>query len=161
MVLSVQNRVNIDFCSSPVFLTLTRSPIRCVIGRNETEKLSVAFTIAKQEENAMPQIGIRITHELHGRIQDTADEQNISVSDFVRQSALHMLNGCQSPLNNSQHTKFNEHLERQVEEKDKQIQELHQLLAVSQKSVQQLTEQNQTLLIDNHTSSWWKRLLRR
>ncbi len=109
----------------------------------------------------MPQIGIRITHELHGRIQDTADEQNISISDFVRHAATHMLNGCQSPSNNVERTKLNEHLERQVEEKDKQIQELHQLLAVSQKSVQQLTEQNQTLLIDNRTSSWWRRLRRR
>ena len=109
----------------------------------------------------MPQIGIRITHELHGRIQDTTDEQNISVSDFVRHAVVHLLNGCQSPLNNGEHTKLNEHLERQVEEKDKQIQELHQLLAVSQKSVQQLTEQNQTLLIDNRTSFWWRRLWKR
>ena len=109
----------------------------------------------------MPQIGIRITHELHGQIQDTADDQNISISDFVRHAVHHLLNGCQSPLSNTDHSKLNEHLENQVEEKDKQIQELHQLLAVSQKSVQQLTEQNQTLLIDNRTSPWWRRLLRR
>ena len=109
----------------------------------------------------MPQIGIRITNELHGRIQDTADGENISISDFVRQAVKHLLNGCQTPSTAPHHEKLTLHLEQQVEEKDKQIQELHQLLAVSQKSVQQLTEQNQTLLIDHRTSSWWKRLLRR
>jgi len=64
----------------------------------------------------MPQIGIRITHELHGRIQDTADEQNISISDFVRHAALHMLNGCQAPLNSASQELVS-HLQHEAQEK--------------------------------------------
>ena len=44
-----------------------------------------------------------------------------------------------------------------------QIDHLTQLLAVSQKSIQQLTEQNQFLLEDTRQqkSSWWKRVFTR
>ena len=104
----------------------------------------------------MPQIGIRVTYELHGRIQDTAEEQNVSISDFVRHAVEHLLNGCQTPSTITGHEKFNAHLERQVQEKDEQIGQLHQLLAVSQKSVQQLTEQNQLLLGDKREPSLWR-----
>lgn len=47
----------------------------------------------------------------------------------------------------------------QLERHDQQIQELHQIIAMHQKSIQQLTEQNQLLLEDKRRSkrSWWKR----
>ncbi len=44
------------------------------------------------------------------------------------------------------------------EEKDTQIKELHQLLAISEKNVATLSEQNQLLLEDTrHKSSFWQR----
>jgi len=127
------------------------SPIIYVIGRNETDKLNIAFTIAKQEENAMPQIGIRITHELHGQIQDTADEQNISISDFVRHAVAHLLNGCQPPLN-SANQELVSHLQHEVQEKNDQIRELHQLLGIAQNNVSEMSKQ-----LEDHriNGKWW------
>jgi len=42
-----------------------------------------------------------------------------------------------------------------------QVSHLTQLLAVSQKSIQQLTEQNQLLLADQRSRPWWKRIFSR
>ena len=62
----------------------------------------------------------------------------------------------------------NAHLRDQLTEKDNQLirrdeqtDHLQQLLAVSQKSIQQLTEQNQFLLEDTRRRTWWKRIFRR
>ena len=61
----------------------------------------------------------------------------------------------------------NVHLRDQLTEKDnqlvrrdEQIDHFQQLLAVSQKSIQQLTEQNQ-LLLEDKSHPWWKRIFRR
>tara|TARA_B100001013_G_scaffold343157_1_gene270341 strand:- start:189 stop:620 length:432 start_codon:yes stop_codon:yes gene_type:complete len=48
----------------------------------------------------------------------------------------------------------NTHLREQLSKKDKQIDELHQLVALSQKSVNQLTEQNLLLLAPPEPSFW-------
>ena len=61
----------------------------------------------------------------------------------------------------TQLTSENTHLRDQVTEKDKQINHLTQLLAVSQKSIGQLTEQNQFLLEDTRRRTWWKQIFRR
>ncbi len=53
-----------------------------------------------------------------------------------------------------------EQLKEQLSEKDEQISELHQLLAISQKNVDRVTEQNQLLLEDLHPKQrWYHRLL--
>lgn len=52
-------------------------------------------------------------------------------------------------------------MKEQLTEKDKQIDHLQQLLAVSSKSIQQLTEQNTRRLEDKRKRSWWKRILNR
>ena len=102
----------------------------------------------------MPQIGIRITHELHGHIIDVAEEQSISISDFVRHAVEHVLNGCETPSTNAKH---GQHLEQQIHEKDEQIRELHQLLGVAQKNVGELSEQFTKQLEDHrHSRSWWR-----
>ena len=56
-----------------------------------------------------------------------------------------------------------EQLKGQLSEKDDQISELHQLLAIAQKNIQSVTEQNQLLLEDlrpkqrwYHRMIWWK-----
>ena len=54
-----------------------------------------------------------------------------------------------------------ERMAKLLERKDEQTDHLQQLLAVSQKSIQQLTEQNQLLLEDQRHRPWWKLLLRR
>ena len=62
----------------------------------------------------------------------------------------------------------NAHLRDQLTEKDNQLirrdeqtDHLQQLLAVSQKSIGQLTEQNQFLLEDTRRRTWWKQIFRR
>ena len=62
----------------------------------------------------------------------------------------------------------NAHLRDQLTEKDNQLirrdeqtDHLQQLLAVSQKSIGQLTEQNQFLLEDPRRRTWWKQIFRR
>ena len=65
----------------------------------------------------------------------------------------------QSSNETSNVDKYIDTLIEQLEEKDKQIQELHQIVALTQKSVNQLTEQNQLLLEDNHHKpTFWQRL---
>ena len=55
--------------------------------------------------------------------------------------------------------KYIDTLIEQLEEKDRQIQELHQIVAMTQKSVNQLTEQNQLLLEDTRQKlSLWTRI---
>ena len=50
-------------------------------------------------------------------------------------------------------------LQETCTEKDKQIEELHQLVAMTQKSVNQLTAQNQLLLEDTQQQpSFWQRI---
>lgn len=46
-------------------------------------------------------------------------------------------------------------LEQQLSEKDNQIAELHQLLAITQKNINQITEQNQLLLEDLRPKQRW------
>ena len=54
-----------------------------------------------------------------------------------------------------------ERMAKLLERKDEQIDHLQQLLAVSQKSIQQLAEQNHLLLEDTRKRTWWKRIFRR
>ena len=54
--------------------------------------------------------------------------------------------------------KYIDTLTHQLEEKDKQVEELHQIIAMQQKSVQQLTEQ---ILLEDKSHPWWKRIFHR
>ena len=49
--------------------------------------------------------------------------------------------------------------DKQIESMNQQIERLSQLLAVSHKSLQQVTDQSQLLIEDNRKPSFWKRLL--
>jgi len=51
-----------------------------------------------------------------------------------------------------------ERMAKLLERKDEQTDHLQQLLAVSQKSIGQLTEQNQFLLEDTRRRTWWKQI---
>ncbi len=97
----------------------------------------------------MPSLGIRITHELHGRLHDRANEENISVSDFVRQTVEQALDYDTTLSNNVGQEKFTKHLESQLKEKDQQISQLHQLVAMSQKHSEDLLEDLRK------PRSWW------
>ena len=112
----------------------------------------------------MPIASARVSEELHERIQNKSVLQGVLVSDFIRNAIEESVNGGIQPEGCPPHIDDSPTFALatdQLKEKDQQISELHQLLAVSQKSVQQLTEQNQLLLTDNRKPSWWTRLLAR
>ena len=52
------------------------------------------------------------------------------------------------------------HLRQLLDERGNEVKELHQIIAMEQKSIQQLTKQNQ-LLLEDKSHPWWKRIFRR
>ncbi|MCH8292519.1 hypothetical protein IH992_15610 [Candidatus Poribacteria bacterium] len=53
-----------------------------------------------------------------------------------------------------------ESLRDQLSRKDEQIDHLTQVVAMSQKNIATLSEQNQLLLEDQQRRPWWKRIFR-
>ena len=107
----------------------------------------------------MPRLGIRLEQACYDRLQECASARSLTVSDFVRESVRQAMEDDKEVSGDVSRREL-ERLEGQVQEKDKQISELHQLLAVSQKSIQQLTQQNQ-LLLEDKRKPLWRRLFRR
>lgn len=89
---------------------------------------------------------------------DMSNEASKSVNEVSSDpSKVDTSNSASNEVSNFD--KYIDTLLRQLEEKDKQIQELHQIVAMQQKSIQQLTEQNQLLLEDRRKKPpFWKRL---
>lgn len=86
--------------------------------------------------------------------KNTSNKTNNVSSDNVSNQAS---NGVSNGLSNVD--RYIDTLIEQLEEKDNQIKELHQLLAISEKNTSTLAEQNQLLLEDTrHKSSFWQRL---
>lgn len=95
-----------------------------------------------------------------------------TVRRWIREGKLHAarINGkydipstphdtTQTPQNNDTEMLLAE-FRTQLQEKDKQIEELHQILALAQKNVADLTQQLSTqarLLEDKRNSHWWQR----
>ena len=52
------------------------------------------------------------------------------------------------------------HLRQLLDERGNEVKELHQIIAMEQKSIQQLTKQNQ-LLLEDKSHPWWKRIFHR
>ena len=114
----------------------------------------------------MPTPAFRVTDIFYAKIKAASKAQNTSVSDFIRSCVEYAIdNDLQSsnPVDPLSIRILQEQLKdnhKQLTQKDEQISELHQLLAVSQKSIQQLTQQNQFLLEDKR-KPLWRRLFRR
>ena len=107
---------------------------------------------------------IRMTIEFFERIQTAAKIQSLSVSDYIRDAVEQVLQNAEHDIEQRSTDIEREAfrtLQTQLETKDEQIDHLQQLLAVSQKSIQQLAEQNHLLLEDTRKRTWWKRIFRR
>ena len=107
---------------------------------------------------------IRMTIEFFERIQTAAKIQSLSVSDYIRDAVEQVLQNAEHDVEQRSTDIEREAfrtLQTQLETKDEQIDHLQQLLAVSQKSIQQLAEQNQFLLEDTRRRTWWKQIFRR
>lgn len=80
----------------------------------------------------------------------------VHVEQSTNQSEQKVNQPDQSTLIKQQQSEI-EHLREQIESLSQQLDHVHQLLAVSQKSIQQLTEQNQ-LLLEHKRKPFWQRL---
>ena len=95
----------------------------------------------------MPQIGIRVSDELHQRIRAAAQEQRVSVSHFIKRATEQVLNGCQTMSTSVDQVRVITLLENQLHIKDEQIRELHRLTALSHQ---------QALADGSRHRSWWR-----
>ena len=91
---------------------------------------------------------------IDGRWHVQADGQNDQTPD--KAALIGQLQAENAPLRDQLTEKDNQLIRR-----DEQTDHLQQLLAVSQKSIGQLTEQNQFLLEDTRRRTWWKQIFRR
>ena len=100
----------------------------------------------------MPIASARISDELHEKIQIESALAGISVSDFIRSAIDNEVNGR---IQENGHPPSTENspafalLSEQLKEKDQQISQLHQLVAMSQKHSDDLLEDLRK------PRSWW------
>lgn len=105
---------------------------------------------------SMKVVGVKLPNETHTQLRTVAEEEGISVSEFLRHLIMQRLfqskpenNG--KPKDNGKTTevfpaltdlrKQLEAMREQLITKDEQIQQLHQLIAMEQKNAQGLSEQ--------------------
>ena len=101
----------------------------------------------------MPIASARISNELHEKIQLESALAGISVSDFIRSAIDNKVNGRIQENGHSPSTENSPAfalLSEQLKEKDQQISQLHQLVAMSQKHSDDLLEDLRK------PRSWWQ-----
>lgn len=100
----------------------------------------------------MPHLTLRCPDDLYHEIVTASHARDVSVSECVRLLCHEALHGSDTPSDSdtaSHGTKqLVTHLEMQLQSKDAQIAELHQLLAMSQQNTQRL--------LDDKRRKWWK-----
>lgn len=103
----------------------------------------------------MPRATIRFSEELHQQIQELATKENITVADIVRRAVSHEIEGWQPLADDATPvgSREIEQLHEQIQRKDEQISELHQLFAMSQKHSDELMKQ---LGDGRQQRSWWR-----
>jgi antitoxin component of RelBE/YafQ-DinJ toxin-antitoxin module len=92
----------------------------------------------------MRQFNVRVPDDLYEQARVAAESRGITLSDFVRDCVSQACRKRDSSVD----THVLDVLRSELDAKNEQIDHAHQLVAISQKSIQQLTEQNQLLLED-------------
>ena len=104
----------------------------------------------------MPVASTRVSDEFYERVKDEAVSQHISVSDFIRQAIETAVDDSLQTVNKSKDA-FSEQtldvIRSELEQKNEQISQLHQLVAMSQKHSEDLTKQ---LEDGRQRRSWWR-----
>lgn len=110
----------------------------------------------------MPNPSFRVSQEIYEQMKSTAESENVSLSDFIRTAVIHALDDNGEPADVSDE-RLAGVLQVQLTEKDEQIRELHQLLAVQSKTTAALTEQLDTSrqMIEDMRRPWWRRMFKR
>ena len=104
----------------------------------------------------MPNPSFRLSDELYARMKEATEAQNITLSDIVRESVAQWLDNGAS--NNGQPSHMVAHetvelLKAQLQAKDDQIAQLHQLVAMSQKHSDDFMKQ---LEDGRQHRAWWR-----
>lgn len=93
--------------------------------------------------NEIKTIGVKVPIEFYVKIKGYADSNGISISDFIRDLMEKQLNGNQQSSNEGSNDvkQMFDALFEQLRIKDDQIEQLHQLLAMKEKTTANLTEE--------------------
>lgn len=139
---------------------LSASAAAEILGVSETaiRKRIKAGTLSATKEGGIWQIPREEIENLSGEPNPNRTAAS-NQTEPNPESSSHDLEILQTKLNSYQ--RENDQLQKQVEYLQTQNDHLTQLVAVAQKSVGQLTEQNQFLLEDTRKKKFWRRILRR
>ena len=93
--------------------------------------------------NEIKTIGVKVPIEFYVKIKEYADSNGVSISDFIRDAMARRLNGNQQSSNEASNDvkQMFDSFGEQLRIKDEQIEQLHQLLAMKEKTTANLTEE--------------------
>lgn len=100
----------------------------------------------------MMQLNVRMSPELYQKVKIIAGRHSASLLEFVRDL---LKQACNEGEIRQQHDALTDQLQSEKEYLRDQVDRLQQLLALSQKSIQQLTEQK---LLESQPKTWWRRV---
>ena len=111
----------------------------------------------------MPIASARISDELHDQVKIESELQGVSISDFIRKSIEDAVNGriqSEEKKPSIEDSPAFALLSEQLKEKDQQISQLHQLVAMSQKHsddlANQLEQTTKQLEDQRQNGKWWR-----
>ena len=103
----------------------------------------------------MPTPAFRVTDEFYEKIKNAAATKKTSVSDFIRSCVEQEIDNDRQ-VSNTVDPATIEIFHSQLKEKDKQIDQLHQIVAMGHQEREDL---NRQLEDTRHRPSFWQRLL--
>tara|TARA_B100001013_G_C24487380_1_gene393760 strand:+ start:141 stop:494 length:354 start_codon:yes stop_codon:yes gene_type:complete len=110
--------------------------------------------------NEVKLIGFKASIDLQEDLRKHAESLDLSVSAYLRRVVEKSLTGVK-PTETEEFILIKEQIkikDEQLDEKGKQIDHLHQIVAMQQKTIESVTEKN-NLLLESKTRSLWGRLI--
>ena len=114
----------------------------------------------KHMSNKVKLIGFKASIDLQEDLRKHAESLDLSVSAYLRRVVEKSLTGVK-PTETEEFILIKEQIkikDEQLDEKGKQIDHLHQIVAMQQKTIESVTEKN-NLLLESKTRSFWGRLI--
>ena len=117
--------------------------------------------------NEVKLIGFKASINLQEDLRKHAESLDLSVSAYLRRIVEKSLTEVKPDANSVKPTETEEFIlikeqikikDEQLDEKGKQIEHLHQIVAMQQKTIESVTEKN-NLLLESKTRSFWGRLI--
>ena len=117
--------------------------------------------------NEVKLIGFKASIDLQEDLRKHAESLDLSVSAYLRRVVEKSLTEIKPDANSVKPTETEEFIlikeqikikDEQLDEKGKQIDHLHQIVAMQQKTIESVTEKN-NLLLESKTRSLWSRLI--